>query len=185
MGVDPKRLGNDTIIRVSRQNSSGTYVYFREAVMGKTRDYKLGSIDQNGSVDVVALVANTPSAIGYSGMGYAVPGVKMLKISKHKGEPGVAPTVENAKKREGGYPITRPLLLYTAGEPEGKAKQLSRLDPGQAGPEGRRGTGIRARRRIMNDQPSTTRRGDEAWPRVDLCHAAGRAGPHANRPSNG
>ena len=60
LGVDPKRLGNDTIIRVSRQNSSGTYVYFREAVMGKTRDYKLGSIDQNGSVDVVALVANTP-----------------------------------------------------------------------------------------------------------------------------
>jgi phosphate transport system substrate-binding protein len=124
LGVDPKRLGNDTIVRVSRQNSSGTYVYFREAVMGKTRDYKLGSIDQNGSVDVVALVANTPSAIGYSGMGYAVAGVKMLKISKHKGQPGVAPTVENAKKREGGYPITRPLLLYTAGEPKGKAKHF-------------------------------------------------------------
>jgi phosphate transport system substrate-binding protein len=124
LGVDPARLGNDTIIRVSRQNSSGTYVYFREAVMGKTRDYKLGSIDQNGSVDVVALVANTPSAIGYSGMGYVVPGVKMLKISKQKGESGVAPTVENAKKRTGGYPITRPLLLYTAGEPKDKAKQL-------------------------------------------------------------
>jgi phosphate transport system substrate-binding protein len=124
LDVDPKRLGNNTIIRVSRQSSSGTNVYFREAVMGKTRDYELGSIDQSGSKDVVDLVANTPSAIGYSGMGYAVPGVKMLKISKHKGEPGVAPTVENAKKREGGYPITRPLLLYTAGEPRDKAKQL-------------------------------------------------------------
>ena len=53
-----------------------------------------------------------------------MPGVKMLKISKHKGEPGIAPTVENAKKREGGYPITRPLLLYTAGEPKGKVKRL-------------------------------------------------------------
>jgi phosphate transport system substrate-binding protein len=124
LGVDPKRLSNDTIVRVSRQNSSGTYVYFREAVMGKTRDFKLGSIDQNGSVDVVALVANTPSAIGYSGMGYAVPGVKMLRISKHKGQVGVAPTVENAKKTKDGYPITRPLLLYTAGKPVGKAKQL-------------------------------------------------------------
>jgi phosphate transport system substrate-binding protein len=124
LGVDPKRLGNDTIIRVSRQNSSGTYVYFREAVMGKSRDYKLGSIDQNGSVDVVALVANTPSAIGYSGMGYATPGVKMLKISKHKGGPGIAPTVENAKKTEGGYPITRPLMLYTAGPAKDKAKQF-------------------------------------------------------------
>ncbi|MEI8373260.1 MAG: phosphate ABC transporter substrate-binding protein [Planctomycetota bacterium] len=126
LGVEPKLLRNDTIIRISRQNSSGTYVYFREAVMGKTRDYKLGSIDQNGSVDVVALVANTPSAIGYSGMGYSLPGVKMLKISKHKGVPGIAPTVENAKKKknEGGYPITRPLLLYTVGQPKEKAKQF-------------------------------------------------------------
>ena len=82
LGVDSKALGNDEIIRVGRQNSSGTYAYFREAVLGKGRDYKLGSIDQSGSVDVVALVANTPSAIGYSGMGYAMPGVKMLKISK-------------------------------------------------------------------------------------------------------
>ena len=124
LGVSPGRLGSDTIVRVSRQNSSGTYVYFREAVMGKHREYKLGSIDQNGSVDVVALVANTPSAIGYSGMGYAIPGVKMLKISKRPGEPGVAPTVENAKKREGGYLITRPLLLYTAGQPKPKARAL-------------------------------------------------------------
>jgi phosphate transport system substrate-binding protein len=124
LGVDPKRLGNDTVVRVARQEASGTREYFREAVLGKTGKYKLGSIDQNGSVDVVALVANTPSAIGYSGMGYAVPGVKMLKISKHKGDYGVAPTVENAKKREGGYPITRSLLLYTAGEPKEKAKHL-------------------------------------------------------------
>jgi phosphate transport system substrate-binding protein len=67
-------------------------------------------------------------------MGYAVAGVKMLKISRRRGEPGVAPTVENAKKREGGYPITRPLLLYTAGEPTAKARAFLRwiLDvPGQ------------------------------------------------------
>ena len=60
-------------------------------MLGKRRDYKLGSIDQSGSKDVVALVANTPSAIGYSGMGYVTPGVKMLKISRHKGEPADRP----------------------------------------------------------------------------------------------
>jgi phosphate transport system substrate-binding protein len=112
--------GNDTITRVSRQNSSGTYAYFREAVLGKGRDYKLGSIDQSGSKDVVALVSRTPNAIGYSGMGYATPEVKMLAISKKKGEPGVAPTVENAKK--GTYPLTRALYIYTAGEPTGPVK---------------------------------------------------------------
>jgi phosphate transport system substrate-binding protein len=113
--------GDDAIVRVSRQNSSGTYAYFREAILGKERDYKLGTLDQSGSKDVVALVARTPSAIGYSGMGYATPEVKMLKISKRKGQPGVAPTLENAKK--GTYPITRALYIYTAGEPGGAAKQ--------------------------------------------------------------
>jgi phosphate transport system substrate-binding protein len=105
------------ITRVSRQNNSGTYAYFREAILGKARDYKLGSIDQSGSKDVVALVSKTPGAIGYSGMGYATPEVKMLKISQKKGEPGVAPTVENAIS--GDYAITRPLHIYTLGEPEG------------------------------------------------------------------
>lgn len=124
LGVDSKVLGSDEITRVSRQNSSGTYVYFHEAVLGKGRDYKLGSVDGNGSVDVVALVANTPSAIGYSGMGYAMPGVKTLKIARHKGEPGIAPTAENAKRQKDGYPITRPLLIYTAGEPAGQVKDF-------------------------------------------------------------
>jgi len=133
LGVDSKVLGTDEITRVSRQNSSGTYAYFREAVLGKGRDYKLGSIDQSGSKDVVALVASTPGAIGYSGMGYATPGVKTLKISKHKGEPGIAPTIENAKNEK--YPISRPLWIYTAGEPEGQAKAF--LD-WILGPEGQK-----------------------------------------------
>lgn len=122
LGIDSKTMGTDEITRVSRQNSSGTYVYFREAVLGKGRDYKLGSIDQNGSKDVVALIANTPGAIGYSGMGYKEPGVKTLKIAKKKGEPGVEPTVAAAKNNT--YPITRPLLIYSAGEPTGKIKDL-------------------------------------------------------------
>jgi phosphate transport system substrate-binding protein len=119
--VDGRTADLGEIIRVSRQNNSGTYAYFREAVLGKKKDYKLGSVDQSGSKDVVALVGRTIGAIGYSGMGYATPEVKMLKISKAPGEPGVAPTVENAK--DGTYPITRPLLIYTVGEPTGTVKE--------------------------------------------------------------
>lgn len=103
------------ITRVSRQNNSGTYAYFREAVLGKNREYKLGSIDQSGSKDVVALVATTPGAIGYSGMGYATDEIKLLKVARAKGEPAYAPTVENVLA--GKYPITRPLYLYTCGAP--------------------------------------------------------------------
>jgi phosphate transport system substrate-binding protein len=122
LGVDPKKLGNDKIVLVSRQNSSGTYAYFAETVLGKGGQYKLGTLDQSGSADVVALVAHTPGAIGYSGMGFATHDVRKIPIARHKGEPAVEATVENALKKTNGYPITRPLYIYTAGEPTGKVK---------------------------------------------------------------
>jgi phosphate transport system substrate-binding protein len=121
LGVSDPKLAALDITRVSRQNSSGTYKYFREAILGPGKDYKLGSIDQSGSKEVVALVSRTPSAIGYSGMGYATPSVKMLKVSKRRGESGVAPTVENAKNAT--YPITRPLLIYVIGKPSRAVKE--------------------------------------------------------------
>jgi phosphate transport system substrate-binding protein len=69
------------IIRVGRQNNSGTYAYFRQVVLGPGREFKLGSIDQSGSKDVVALVSRTPCAIGYSGVAYATTEVKALKVA--------------------------------------------------------------------------------------------------------
>jgi ABC-type phosphate transport system substrate-binding protein len=110
---------SDSITRVSRQNSSGTYHFFREVVL-KNADFKPGSIDLSGSKDVVELVARTPSAIGYSGMGYATDQVKMLRLSPKKGEPSVAPTIEHAK--DGTYPLARPLYIFTVGEPVGAIK---------------------------------------------------------------
>ena len=112
---------SDEIIRVSRQSNSGTYVYFREAILGKTGDFKLGSRDLHGSKDVVEFVANTPCAIGYSGMGYATDHVKMLKVSKKDGEQAAGPSVENTLN--GTYPIARPLYIYSLGEPSGDVKK--------------------------------------------------------------
>jgi len=113
--------GGDEIIRVSRQSNSGTYAYFREAVLGKGRDFKLGSRDMHGSKDVVELVSKTPAAIGYSGMGYATPAVKTLRVAKKKGDPAYAPTVEATLNHT--YPIARPLFMYTLGEPSGAVKK--------------------------------------------------------------
>jgi len=45
----------------------------------------------------VELVSKTQGAIGYSGMGYATSEVKMLPVSKEDGQPGVSPSIENAK----------------------------------------------------------------------------------------
>ena len=72
--------GSGEIVRVSRQNNSGTYQYFKEAVLGDG-EYKLGSRDMHGSKDVVDLVENTPCAIGYSGLAYATPEVHMPCIA--------------------------------------------------------------------------------------------------------
>ena len=107
--------GSDEIIRVSRQNNSGTYHYFREAVVGKKADFKPGSRDMNGSKDVVALVETTPGAIGYSGIGYRTDKVKVLKVAKKKGEPSVEPTIETTLNKT--YPIARPMFMYTPGNP--------------------------------------------------------------------
>lgn len=107
--------GGDEIIRVSRQNNSGTYHYFRETVVGKKSDFKLGSRDMNGSKDVVELVSRTPNAIGYSGLGYATKAVKILKVSAKKGQPGVAPSIETTWNKS--YPIARPMFMYCPGTP--------------------------------------------------------------------
>ena len=105
----------DEIILISRQNNSGTYHYFREAIVGKKNEMRLGTVDMNGSKDVVELIAKTPNAIGYSGMGYLTPDVKHLRVAKKKGEKGVEPTI--ATTLDKSYPIARPMFMYTAGEP--------------------------------------------------------------------
>jgi phosphate transport system substrate-binding protein len=120
LGLEIPGCDSSEIVRVSRQNNSGTYAYFKAAVLGKTGEYKLGSRDMHGSKDVVDLVHNTPCAIGYSGLAYATDEVKMPCVSGGEGTECVTPTVATAS--DGSYPIARPLLMYTAGQPEGAIK---------------------------------------------------------------
>ncbi len=110
----------EEIIRVSRQNNSGTYHYFREAVVGNKNDFKAGSLDMNGSKDVIELISRTPNAIGYSGLGYATPAVKILKVSRKPGEPAIMPSIETTLNKT--YPIARPMFMYTPGVPAAHVK---------------------------------------------------------------
>jgi len=112
---------SDDIIRISRQNNSGTYHYFRESVVGKKSDFKQGSLDMNGSKDVVEQVAKTPGAIGYAGLGYATPQVRIVKVSKVKGGPAVVPSI--ATVHDKSYPISRPMFMYTPGAPAPHVKK--------------------------------------------------------------
>ena len=120
LGIEVPGCGSDEIVRVSRQNNSGTYAYFREAVLGES-EFKLGSRDMHGSKDVVDLVENTPCAIGYSGLAYATDHISMPCVSAGEESPCVAPSVETAI--DGSYTIARPLFMYTAVPPEGRVQQ--------------------------------------------------------------
>ncbi|MDR3630826.1 MAG: PstS family phosphate ABC transporter substrate-binding protein [Desulfocapsaceae bacterium] len=120
LGVNVPGCSGQEIIRVSRQNNSGTYAYFREAVMDKM-DYKSGSMDMHGSKDVTDLVEKTPCSIGYSGLAYATDHVKMLCIAEKEGGSCVTPSETTAADKT--YPIARPLFMYTKGVPTGEVKK--------------------------------------------------------------
>ena len=116
LGIEVPGCKEQEIVVVSRQNNSGTYAYFREAVLGE-EDFRLGTRDMHGSKDVVDLVEKTPCAIGYSGLAYAIDHVKMPCVNREPGAACVHPSVTTAV--DGSYPIARPLFMYTNGEPTG------------------------------------------------------------------
>jgi len=132
--LNPAMKGKITLF--GRQNNSGTYDYFREHICGKTadkkqREFRGGISEMNGSAEVVENVAKTPTALGYSGMGYKTDKVHWLKVSNKKGEAGVEPGADVA--RAGNYPISRKLYMYTAGEPAPEIKAYIEWCLGPAG----------------------------------------------------
>lgn len=116
LGATVPGCESDEIVRVSRQDSSGTYAYLRRKILGNERDYKLGSRDMQGSKDVVQLVSRTPCAIGYTALAYAPPtGVGIPCIVSEEGGNCSAPSIQSAV--DGNYSLAQPLLMYTRGEP--------------------------------------------------------------------
>jgi len=121
LGVKVPGCDSDEIVVASRQNNSGTYAYFKETVLGKKGKYRTGTLDMHGSKEVVDLVENTACAIGYSGLAYATEHVKKVCIATETGGPCIEPTVATASDHS--YPISRPLFMYTNGEPKGAIKK--------------------------------------------------------------
>ncbi|MBI4727881.1 phosphate ABC transporter substrate-binding protein [candidate division TA06 bacterium] len=106
------------IIVYGRENSSGTYVFFREAAM-KNADYTSSMQSLPGTAAVVNAVSKDVYGIGYGGAAYAK-GVKELAIKTAKGS--FKPTTETVKS--GQYPLARNLYWYLRGKPSGEIKKL-------------------------------------------------------------
>jgi phosphate transport system substrate-binding protein len=113
------------IVLLSRESNSGTYVYFLENVirLGDSESDLLFSPDtllMPSSEGISTEVRQNPNAIGYDGLGYVTPDQKMLAVSIASGGPFVLPSIETVN--DGSYPISRPLFMYTAGQPTGAVK---------------------------------------------------------------
>jgi phosphate transport system substrate-binding protein len=122
-----KELGgeNRPIVRLSRETNSGTHVYFLETVvrLGNSKDKTIFSPDTlllPSSEGIIAEVRDNPNAIGYDGLGYVVPEVKVIAVARGPGEPFVLPSVETVNNHS--YPIARDLYMYTREQPRGAIK---------------------------------------------------------------
>jgi phosphate transport system substrate-binding protein len=92
----------------SRENNSGTYVFFKEHVL-QNDDFDPSAQTLPGTASVVNAVAKDPNGIGYGGIAYAE-GIKPLKIKKDDQAPAVEGTLENAQS--GKYGLARELYFY-------------------------------------------------------------------------
>jgi phosphate transport system substrate-binding protein len=121
-----RELGGEDrpIVLLSRESNSGTYVYFLENVIRLGEDSDLlfspDTLLMPSSEGISTEVRQNPNAIGYDGLGYVTPDQKMLAGAQESGGPYVLPSI--ATVNDGSYPISRPLYMYTAGQPTGQVK---------------------------------------------------------------
>ena len=116
---------DEAVLALSRERNSGTHVYVLEEVVRKgkkdgTEEFAPTVLMMPSSQALEQEVAMSKTAIGYFGMGYLSPQVKAIRIKK-SGE-YAAPTLEHAI--DGTYPLSRSLLFYLPGEPQGMVKEF-------------------------------------------------------------
>jgi phosphate transport system substrate-binding protein len=109
------------IVRLSRETNSGTHVYFLEEVLrlGEEDNETLFAPDTlllPSSEGITSEVRDNPNAIGYDGLGYVTPDVKVIAVAAELGGEFVFPSADTVNNQS--YPIARDLFMYTAGEPQ-------------------------------------------------------------------
>jgi len=110
------------IVRLSRETNSGTHVFFLENVirMGNSNDKTLFSTDTlllPSSEGITSETRDNPNTIGYDGLGYVTPEVKVIAVARDASSPFVLPSADSVNS--GQYPIARDLYMYTNDQPTG------------------------------------------------------------------
>jgi phosphate transport system substrate-binding protein len=104
----------------SRENSSGTYAFFKDVVLGGA-DYAPNCQTLPGTAAVVNAVAQDENGIGYGGAAYAK-GIRDCAVRRDAQSPAVLPSAATVK--DGSYPLSRELYLYLRKSPTGDMKKF-------------------------------------------------------------
>lgn len=129
---------NVPISLYGRQSNSGTFVFFRKAVV--KADYSQKMFRMNGNSQIVEGVRKDKGGIGYVGVGYVkdketggvVKGIHVLLVAKDKhSEPGSP--LDTQAVVSGTYPLVRPLFQYMASDVKGSAKEFVKWELGTMG----------------------------------------------------
>lgn len=126
---------NSPITLYGRENSSGTYEFFKGKVLGKdergqTRDFATSTQVLQGTAALGEAIARDVKGVGYGGVGYfaARTDVKILKVKENEEAPAIAPASNGKVNYEaiwsGDYSISRYLYCYTNGTPEKKIQDF-------------------------------------------------------------
>jgi phosphate transport system substrate-binding protein len=115
-----------------RQPNSGTFVFFREAVV--RGDYSNKMNQMNGNAQILEAVKKDAGGIGYVGIGYVVneegkvvQGIHVLDVAKDSRSQAFSPLkLENILK--GSYPISRPLYQYFDGNNRTKVEAFIKYE---------------------------------------------------------
>lgn len=116
------QLGGEdaTIVAYSRENNSGTYVFFKEHVLNN-KDFAANIQTLPGTAAIVNAVSKDTKSIGYGGIAYGS-GIRPLKVRKNAESDAVQPTLENVQNNS--YALSRELYFYTMGEATGAVKEF-------------------------------------------------------------
>lgn len=117
-----KELGgkNKEIIPYSRENNSGTYIYFKEHILDN-KDFVDNCQTLPGTSAIINAVSKDKYSIGYGGIAYAKE-VKILKVKNKESEKAYLPSVLNVVS--GKYPISRYLYFYIYENPKAEVKKF-------------------------------------------------------------
>ena len=109
--------GNDAEITIySRDSSSGTFAFFKDLVMDD-EEFAKHAMLMPSTVGIVEGIKQDVNGIGYIGLGYLTDEIQAIGVKKDDGAEAVV--ASQATVNNDTYPISRPLFLYVAGEPEG------------------------------------------------------------------